>query len=206
MIVRWHQMPIRRHRMLKLILLGGLSLAAFFMAIAVTDPSPCDDQVRGFEQTAQASLSYVREELTKIDGSLTAAKTKRYLQTFEFSAAEYAAIQFCLVDCRFLSACARWKFWMAPSEACPTEYQNYQRRATEANQRLERLADAGQQVRKVVVAAAEQEDAKEKLDSVSKGYRSNDNAVKSAKAELKRTEEAFDAELALLSLDLEPAF
>ena len=115
--------------MMKRVLTGVIGLIAVLLIyMFVTTPSPCDDDIRSYESRLAADIEYIKKEAQSIGTSIGVTESKAYQDLQDLTVAKYAALRFCVSDCRLLESCARWRFFSSPATACPTEYSGYRAR------------------------------------------------------------------------------
>lgn len=93
----------------------------------------CTDKVRGFKQSASSSVEGTREALSKVSAALKTDQAYQVEQSFEnLKPADFAVLRACDTQCALLTRCLRFVIFSSPSQACPREYDDFQKQSQAA--------------------------------------------------------------------------
>jgi hypothetical protein len=157
------------------LLIGLLVIIVFALTVVFMRPSPtiCEDDVRGYETTANSSLEVARNALSKINSSAsTTIGTKVAAQLAGLNASNFASLKACDTQCKLLDRCLRFVFFKAPSDACPTEYKDYKQRVDAASGLLKQVEGV----------AASAQDAQKKADEIDRNQKAVNELANSSGA------------------------
>lgn len=111
----------------------------------------CADKVRGFAQSAASSVEGTREALSKISATLQTDQAYRVEQSFaNLKPADFAVLRACDTQCALLTRCLRFVVFSSPSEACPREYEDFQKKGEAAAKVLAELEQTRTNASKLV--------------------------------------------------------
>ncbi|UOV08546.1 hypothetical protein MUU77_17350 [Pseudoxanthomonas sp. F37] len=138
----------------------GVVVAVLWLLLPKKDM--CADTVRGYKESADASLSAIRSGYDSLSAKLKREASIEVPPIRDLDAAKFSALRACDVQCQLLTRCLRFVVFKAPSAACPKEYSDLQETQKRAEQMLERLSNvkgkidaAAQQAPAIAQAAAE---------------------------------------------------
>lgn len=124
-------------------LFGAVSLAAAVLIFAwLMRSSPCDDDLRGYEDSLSADLSYIKQTASDISSRAKLSKSRKLQQIIDFEPSDYAALRLCISECRLLEACMRFRPWSGPATGCPEEYKNFRSRVDDVLALLGNMKEA----------------------------------------------------------------
>ena len=103
-----------------------VTLAVVFVVLLNLPDDICSDDVRGYERDASSVLSIVRKTFNSIKAVMRVQERLRVPQLDGLTALTLTALRGIDTQCKLLRQCARFVYFDPPSEACPTEYTDYQ--------------------------------------------------------------------------------
>lgn len=101
-----------------------LVLAAVLVVLLNQRDDTCEDDVRGYERGSSSAIGPLRENINSIE-----ARVGDYIEVPQLEGlSPYRKIVLQAIDtqCKILRRCVRFSYFTPPSEACPTEYTDYQ--------------------------------------------------------------------------------
>ncbi|MBY5515643.1 hypothetical protein [Rhizobium leguminosarum] len=111
----------------------------------------CADKVRGFAKSAASSVEGTREALSKISATLKTDQAYRAEQSFaNLKPADFAVLRACDTQCALLTRCLRFVIFSSPSQACPREYEDFQKKGDAAAKVLAELEQTRTNAAKLV--------------------------------------------------------
>lgn len=127
----------------------------------------CADTVRGYKQSANASLEVVRVRLESLRGVLGQSGSLEVPPLPDLGSAEFSVLRACDTSCQLLARCLRFVFFQAPSAACPQEYEDLKRaegRAGAVIARLNVLESGSEELEKQAKAIQKLRSEREELE------------------------------------------
>ena len=103
-----------------------VTLAVVFVLVLNLPDDICSDDVRGYKRDTSTVLSIVSKTMNSIKAHLTVRDNREVPQLQELNGVTLAALKGIDTQCKLLRQCLRFAYFNPPSEACPTEYSDYQ--------------------------------------------------------------------------------
>lgn len=177
-------MASTRNKKWSVIFAGALLVLSLIVVIALLPGRDiCSDDIRGFEREASSSLEAIRTKLESIKASARVQEIYNVPQLKDLNAANFAALRACDSQCKLLSQCLRFVYFRPPSEACPTEYNDYKATTKSASEILGKLQQVETQTNQVAA----------KVEDLSR--------IERSVAELEKTSSSTGGRLAILQAE-----
>ena len=95
--------------------------------------SICSDEVRGYQDTVQSSLSASEKDLEQVEVSLKGVTSKTYVdQLSRITPTDLLALKACDTQCKLLERCLSQNSGVSVDRGCTTEYKDYKARVDAA--------------------------------------------------------------------------
>lgn len=101
-------------------------LAVVLVLLLIRPDDTCSDDVRGYERDFSSAAIALLKSLKSITAHVDVSDHLRVPQLVDLSSLSFAALRGIDTQCKLLRQCVQFVYFRPPSEACPTEYTDYQ--------------------------------------------------------------------------------
>jgi hypothetical protein len=143
-----------------------------FLQKHVWKPAPaiCSDDVRGYEEAVQSSLTASGKNLQEVAVKFGGSASKTYIDKLsELHPTDLLALKACDTQCKLLERCLNQNPKAAVAQACPKEYADYKSRVDAAIQLEQKIKEYEGATQTAVDKADTLSKAKQQLAEVQSG-------------------------------------